>query len=337
MHIPAQLLLLAALPTAATPAVPQPAFPTDVGGWRLALGPEVLDKVTIYDYMDGEADIYMTYAFRCMHHAVYERDGKALVVEAYDLGSPAEAHGMFTNVTTGAPVRLAQAGRYGFGELCFWQGRYLTKIYERERDQDVRPAIARLAGQILTALGDGGPPSPLIRAVLPPSLRPTNIRYFHRDVNLNNFYYVSTENALALSDETTCVLADCTGGDSAVKLLVIRYPSESLRDRAWAGFCRTILGVEAATADDVFRCDNAPEGAYTGIKKMTSPCGASLLGMCFEGTSADECRSVLDVVERHTRSGAARACDGCSGCCSGTRPCPEPCHEHGPGHHHAHR
>jgi hypothetical protein len=332
-HILAQLLILAALPTASVLPVPQGAFPADVGGWRLVVGPEALDKVTIYDYMDGEADIYMTYAFRCMHHAEYERDGRALVVEAYDLGSPAEAFGMFTNITTGKPVRLAQAGRYGYGELCFWQGRYFTKIYEKKRAQDVRPAIAGLASHILPALGDAGPPSPFIRAMLPAALKPTNIRYFHRDVNLNNFYYVSTENILALSDETTCVLADCSFAEGApailsaaqrsgesppvrdpspsaqddsetsrpVKVLVIRYPSESVRGKAWADFCRAIFPGEATTAGDAFRSERVPEGTYTGIKKMSTPSGAPLLGICFKGTSTDECHSVLGVVEMYIR------------------------------------
>jgi hypothetical protein len=322
----AQFLVLAALPTAGAPGVPQPAFPADVGGWRLTVGPEVLN-------MDGEADVYMTYAFRCMHHAVYERDGKALVVEAYDLSSPAEAYGMFTNITTGNPVRLAQAGRYGFGELCFWQGRYFTKIYEQERAQDVRPEIARVAGSILPALGDAGPPSPFITAVLPPSLRPASVRYFHRDANLNNFYYVSTENVLALSDETDCVLADCASGDSAVKVLVIHYPSESVRDKGWAGFCRTIFTGEARGGTGVFQSERVPEGTYTGIKKMRSPCGAPLLGICFEGTSTDQCHSVLGVVESHIARAASEAG---AACCSGAQPCPEPCHSHGPCQHHGH-
>lgn len=325
MQILGQLLVLSVLPTAAVPAMPQPVFPTSVGGWRLVEGPEALDKVTIYDYMDGEADIYMTYGFRCMHHAVYERDGKALVVEAYDLGSPAEAFGMFTNITAGKRVLLAQAGRYGYGELCFWQGRYFTKIYEKQRAQDARPDIALLATRILPALGHGGPASPFIRAVLPPALKPINIGYFHRDANLNDFYYVSTENILELSDETECVLADCTSGGKAIKLLVIRYHSESVRDKARAGFCRTIFPGDATTAADVFRGERVPEGTYTGIKKLSSRSGAPLLGICFEATSTDQCHTVLGLVEAYIGSGTADACQACGGCCSGAEGCPKPC------------
>ena len=49
----AHLFVLAALPAAPTPTTPpQPPFPTDVAGWRLAQGPELLDKVTIYDYIN---------------------------------------------------------------------------------------------------------------------------------------------------------------------------------------------------------------------------------------------------------------------------------------------
>jgi len=71
-------------------------LPATVGAWRRVDPPRRYDGKTIYDYMDGAAEVYRMHGFRALEVWTYRRtDGAALKLEIFDMGSPQGAFGAF--------------------------------------------------------------------------------------------------------------------------------------------------------------------------------------------------------------------------------------------------
>jgi hypothetical protein len=85
---------------------------------------------TLYEYIDGGADVYLLYDFqRLLHQNFKTRDGE-LTVDIYDLGTSENAFGIYSAERSPRYkfVTLGVEGYHGEGTLNFVQGRYYVKL-----------------------------------------------------------------------------------------------------------------------------------------------------------------------------------------------------------------
>lgn len=265
-------------------------FPEAAGEAKLAKA-EAFDSQTIYDYMDGAADPYMNYAFQSMHHALYDCGGKRISVEVYDMKTSAEAYGMFSNETQGKLVPVGQGARFDGWILTFWQGRYVVKVSEVQQTGEAKEEILSTGRAVAGGLGPEGPLPDFLAFFSPKSLAAKDLRYFHKDHNLNNFQYVSTANVLNLSAKTECVLADCTVSGKPVRLLLIRFPSTKERDTGYNGFCNTVLSSKARRLPDGASVEEMDKGKFTSIAKASGPKKEPLVLLCFDALWPQQCQA----------------------------------------------
>ena len=106
------------------------AFP-EMTGWRQDGKPQVFSPRTLYEYINGAADLYLTYEFQDLSVAEYKGEGKAAVtVEVYRHGSPTQAFGIYSQERL-ANARFLDIGAQGYQEpnvLNFVAGPYYVKI-----------------------------------------------------------------------------------------------------------------------------------------------------------------------------------------------------------------
>ena len=105
-------------------------FP-EVPGWRQDGKPQVFSPRTLYEYINGAADLYLTYDFLELGVADYKGEGKAAVtVEVYRHGSPTQAFGIYSQERL-AGARFLEVGAQGYRDqdvLNFVTGPYYVKI-----------------------------------------------------------------------------------------------------------------------------------------------------------------------------------------------------------------
>lgn len=105
-------------------------FP-EMGGWKQDGKPEVFSPQTLYEYIDGAADLYLTYEFQDLNVAEYKGEGKAAVtVEVYRHGDSTQAFGIYSQERL-ANARFLDIGAQGYQEpnlLNFVAGPYYVKI-----------------------------------------------------------------------------------------------------------------------------------------------------------------------------------------------------------------
>jgi hypothetical protein len=214
-------------------------IPRTVGGWE-ANGPDrVFDRTTLYDYMDGGAEVFLAFDFREVWTRTYVPRGSApaaspagpeppeLTLDVYDMGSPAEAFGIFSCDREDPDAGIGQDSEAGFGLLRFRQGRYFVTVTASAEDEAALKAVLEIGRAALPALGPPGP-RPAILDLLPPAgLRPERTSFFHSNVNLNTRFFISSENILNLDRSTDCAFAEYDRGPAPgepVYLLLVRYP-----------------------------------------------------------------------------------------------------------------
>jgi hypothetical protein len=218
-------------------------IPKQVRDWK-ASGPDaVYDRKTLYDYMDGGAEVYLAYDFRDVFVRKYaDADGNELALDIYDMGSPAEAFGMFSFDRQDPDAGIGQGSEYGLGLLRFWRGRYFVSVTVSGNEDKAELAVLELGKAVAPLLGPDGAPPDMLGLLPPAGLLAEKTAYFHSPIHLANRYFVASENILNLDATTDCLFAEyrVDSGGSA-RLLVVRYPDAAKAAAAAASFRESFL------------------------------------------------------------------------------------------------
>jgi hypothetical protein len=219
------------------------AIPRTIRGWKAAGDDRTYDRRTIFDYMDGGAEVYLAFDFREVWSRKYKGPGGGeMTLDVFDMGSPGEAFGAFSCDREDPGAGIGQESEYGGGLLRFWQGRYFVTVTASGEGEDVRQAVLALGKETLKHLGPGGAKPGLVGHLPAAGLKPDRTSYFHALVNLNNRFFVSADNILRLDRRTDCVIGEYAtpAGDTA-HLLIVRYPDPGKALEARASFLAAYL------------------------------------------------------------------------------------------------
>ncbi len=205
-------------------------LPAEISGWKASGSDAVYDKKTIYDYLDGGAEVYLAFDFQAALARKYAGpDGNEIALDIYDMGSSREAFGVFSCDRQDPEAGIGQESEYGAGLLRFYRGRYFVSITALGDEAASEKAILALGKAASAALGPDGP-APAMLGLLPEAgLSRMKTSYFHSVINLNNRYFIAADNILFLDKgKTDCVFAEYASGEGATgKLLIVRYGDEA--------------------------------------------------------------------------------------------------------------
>ena len=263
-------------------------IPMNVAGWQAIEEDGTYDRDTLYGYMNGGAEVFLAFDFREVFVRRYGRDGaEDIVLDVYDMGSPAEAFGVYSCDREDPEAGIGQGSEYGFGLLRFWQNRFFVTIMTTGEDEAADAAILDLGRAVAAELGPDGEPPAMLRLLPTVGLIDDRTSYFHSNINLNNRYFIASENVLGLGDDTECVFAEYRGdGAESVKLLVVSYPDSARADAAFDSF---ILGY-------------MPEAGEPGLAQMEDGgwtlAGAhdEYLSMVFDAPTEDSARRIESAI-----------------------------------------
>jgi hypothetical protein len=227
-------------------------LPKSILGWEAVQKDAVYDRQTLYDYLDGGAEVYLAFDFKQVFVRKYSGPGQnEIACDIYDMGSSAEAFGVFSCDRQDEEAGIGQESEYGPGLLRFWQGPYFVSVTVGGDEREAEKAILALGRAAASCLGPPGAKPGLLQCLPPAGLRPNRSCYFHSAINLNNRFFISSENILNLSRQTNCLLAEYGQSPAGpVHLLVVQYPEEGQAPAAVESFLQSYLpqGREAGAA-----------------------------------------------------------------------------------------
>ncbi|MDQ1257785.1 MAG: hypothetical protein QG656_2391 [Candidatus Hydrogenedentes bacterium] len=110
--------------------LPAPGF---ADGWTMDGLPSCYDPKTVFDYIDGEAELYFPYGFAALATATYLHGGDAadaVTADVYAMGSVLDAFGIYSNYRyPGADkVAVGAEGHCDGYQIMFYQDRYFVRL-----------------------------------------------------------------------------------------------------------------------------------------------------------------------------------------------------------------
>jgi hypothetical protein len=209
--------------------VTNPVFPAEIRGWVADGGPEAYDTESIYAYIDGHAEVYMAYGMqRCISQRYAAPDGNdEIVVDLFEMASPADAFGVFSHDRAGEEVTVGQGGIYRLGWLSFWSGPWYGSVYAAGGDEASRDAVLAVAGEVAAGLPAGGEFPALVSALPEDGLETTSVCWLRSPQILNAHVFVGGENPFDLGPGVEAVVGRYERDGSEGHLVVVKYPSES--------------------------------------------------------------------------------------------------------------
>lgn len=217
-------------------------LPETIERWSVQSPDQVYDPESIYEYLNGGAELYLSYTFRSLLNRTYTRPGQAdIIVDIFDMGHSGDAFGAFSHSRESVRADYGQGSEYYEGFLLFWRDHYLVSIVASPETEASQKAIHLLAGSVSDSIGrDGSLPAVLNR--LPDAgLNESSIRYFRNYIWMNTHYFIADENILGIDDNTEAVVATYGEGPHRQILLLIEYPNSERANQAEQNFKQVYL------------------------------------------------------------------------------------------------
>ena len=188
----------------------------------------------LYDYIDGGAELYLSYGLVNMTGCKYNGDSLPQVtVEIYEMTEPRNAFGVYTQ------SRDKEESDYGQGSqsfpdfILFWKGRYFVIVNTQEVVPESQKAIQYLAKLIDESITETGDVPPIVKILPEESLAPAGFLYFHHYIWLNSYLFIANQNIINIDEQTDAILAKYGEADARSYLLAVEYPDKEKADEAY--------------------------------------------------------------------------------------------------------
>ncbi len=201
-------------------------LPHTIGGWE-ASTERTFNDSTLYDYIDGNAELFLSFGFTKVYNRIYSRANQPdILVDIFYMNSSYDAFGVFSFSVGKTRNDFGVNSQIANGALVFWKDKYYVSITcypETEESKITTREIARLIDSSILPKGE----LPGILNCLPSkSLDKESIRYFRHYIWLNSHIFISNENILNIDQTTEAALAKYGEDDKSI-LLIIKYPDSS--------------------------------------------------------------------------------------------------------------
>jgi hypothetical protein len=147
-------------------------------GWVLIDGPHPYTRKTLFEHVNGQAELYLKYGYQGSVFAAYqhtEKPERQIEIDVYDMGSVLQAFGIFSRSRTEDPP-----GGIGLDScaddrsVLFYKGRYYVMLYANEPDPSTMKALAL---SVSAGISDPSPPPKEIRIFPTRNLNPGSLQY----------------------------------------------------------------------------------------------------------------------------------------------------------------
>lgn len=160
----ALIIILLLLPILASNAGAEPARPVIVdytalaekqkaalpSNWKLYKSTKRYTPLSLYEKINGAAELYLAYGFKEMFFASYEdkKDANNYIdISVYDMGAPIRAFGIFSAefAPDGDALKMGTKSYQGMASQFIWKGRFYIKVESSESDKKMEEIAGKLA------------------------------------------------------------------------------------------------------------------------------------------------------------------------------------------------
>jgi hypothetical protein len=155
-------------------------IPKDIPeGWALMEGPQVYTKKTLFEHIDGQAELFFKYGFQKSAFAIYQNKKSPenqIELDIYDMGNVLQAFGIFSRFRDeDRPGGIGLDSYLDDRSVFFYKGKYFVMLYATESNP---PLLRQWSIIISSKTVDHSPPPKEIGYFPQNGLKPGSIQYF---------------------------------------------------------------------------------------------------------------------------------------------------------------
>ena len=217
-------------------------LPDIIEGWKVTREDARYGRDTLYDYIDGGAELYLSYGFKRVINRTYVKANQPdMVVDIFDMATSQNAYGVFSHSMETVETTFGQGSQSSEGLVLFWKGPYYISIMAHPETAESKKTLIDLAKKIDGAIAEEGPLPALLNLLPQRGLARESIRSFHHHAWLNSHYFVADQNILNIDDTTDALLAKYGEGKKRSFLLLIQYRDDKAAHSAYDKFVKQYL------------------------------------------------------------------------------------------------
>ena len=176
------IALMAAAGVYAGETGPAGLLPADgeIEGWKKDGEPLIYGPDNLWEYINGQAEVFIPYDFREVAAQHYlDPEELEVKVEAYWHGSALNAFGIYTQLRS-PDVEFLDIGNEAFGDgysIHFWKGGYYVKVSAYDEGEKSSAAMKEFASLVAGKIADGGEQPPEVSLFPPGGLVEKSVTY----------------------------------------------------------------------------------------------------------------------------------------------------------------
>ncbi|MGV8094296.1 MAG: DUF6599 family protein [Mangrovibacterium sp.] len=267
-------------------------LPKQCNEWSME-SDQYFNQENLYDYIDGGAELYLSYGFNSVISRRYTCPGEMdIVVEIFDMKGVRDAFGVFSNMREKNQHEFGQGSQQIEGSLIFWKSHYFVSLSTNKSSEKSIAAIRGIAAFIDHAIPQKDKIPQIVELLPEQDLVPEGYCYFHHYIWINSYYFIANYNILDVDDQTDGVVAKYGPPDKRSYLLLIQYPDEKAAQTAYDKFV-TDFSPELKIADAVKLKDNL---WHTAMVK------GNLFASVFNAQNKEEAIQLLNSVKNRVQA-----------------------------------
>jgi len=264
-------------------------LPENPGNQYTAENTEIFAGKKLYDYIDGGAELYLSYHYRkCISRTYAHNSEPEIIGEIFDMGSSFNAFGVFSNMRETENTEFGQGCQRLKGSILFWINKYIVSLMTSRETPISVQTMNQIAAFIDHAIPKPGPLPSILNYLPQNGLTKENILYFTHFSWQNAFYFLGSDDILRIGANTPCVWARYGTPEHRVFLLMIRYNNKISAEKALSSF-RSAFGAGKDVSVPVMLEDKT---FFSIVRIENFLCGI------FNATTAEEAESMIWEVKK---------------------------------------
>jgi hypothetical protein len=188
----------------------------------------------LYDYINGGAELYLSYGLISMTGCKYNGEGlPQITVEIYEMTSAKNAYGVYTQSRDKEELLYGQGSQSFSDFILFWKDRYFVTVSTQEVIPESEAGIKYLAELIDQSIPEKGETPAIIKLLPEENLVSSGFLYFHHYIWLNAYFFIADHNITNIDENTDAVLAKYGDADARSYLLITEYPDSEKAQEAY--------------------------------------------------------------------------------------------------------
>jgi len=238
----ALILILAGINMYGQSFSPFKVLPEEIDGWTIGQADRTYDSETLYDYIDGGAELFLSYGFQKVYSRLYSQpDQPDIFVDIFEMNSSVDAFGVFSQSREKDEYNFGQGSQQSKGSITFWNDKYYVSIISGVETAESKTASEKIAAIIDAKIETDGPLPEVLNYLPKVSVQKETLRYFRHHHWLNSHFFISYDNLLNINQQTHAVLTKMNFKGSNPTILLIEYPSNKDAVEAYNKFIENYL------------------------------------------------------------------------------------------------